>query len=134
MTLDDIAAEGAEFHRKTFGDEVFAGMLDKIEGSASTPADGVKRKLFNYGFLNYLKTGEYHHNNNPLIKTLHSAIRNHDADLYQLYEDSVKSRPATTLRDTLQFSTAGRTAIPIDQVQIYKIDTSCIKMRFLKTS
>ena len=32
MTLDDIAAEGAEFHRKTFGDEVFAGIMEKIEG------------------------------------------------------------------------------------------------------
>lgn len=115
MNLDDIAAEGAEFHRKTFGDEVFKGMLTKVESSETN--EGMKRKLFNYGFLNYLKSGEYHHNNQPLIKTLHSALRNQDPDMYQMYEEAVKSRPATTLRDTLQFVTKGRNSIPIDQVE-----------------
>ena len=116
MTLDDIAAEGAEFHRKTFGDEVFAGMLQKIEGAAASPEEGIKKKLFNYGFLNYFKSGEYHHNNQPLIKTLHAAIRDHDRDLYQLYEQDVQNRPVTTLRDTLAFNSP-RDPIPLEEVE-----------------
>ena len=76
-------------------------MASKIE----TVGDEEKKslKLFNYGFLNFFKSGEYHHNNQPLIKTLHTAIRTHDLQLYNLYEQSVKSRPPTTLRDALEF-------------------------------
>jgi len=117
LTLDDIALEGVEFHRRAFGNELFDNIAEKVEKSE----DGEKKKkLFNYGFLNYFKSGDYHHNNQPLIKTLHSAIRNHDRDMYQLYEDSVKSRPPTTLRDTLEFATDGvaaREPIPLDQVE-----------------
>lgn len=114
LTMDDIAAEGAEFHRKTFGDEVFVDMIEKVEGKAE---DGIKKKLFNYGFLNYFKSGEYHHNNQPLIKQLHNALRNHDRDLYQLYEQDVQNRPVTTLRDTLQFNTDVRESIPLEEVE-----------------
>ena len=89
---------------QAFGNEQFDGMASKIE-SAGDDADGEKKskKLFNYGFLNFFKSGEYHHNNQPLIKTLHSAIRTHDLQLYNLYEQSVKTRPPTTLRDALEF-------------------------------
>ena len=83
--------------------------------------------MFNYGFLNFFKSGDYHHNNQPLIKTLHTAIRTKDLDLYNLYEQSVKSRPPTTLRDTLEFvrpkagnkvmDFGARQAIPLDQVE-----------------
>merc|ERR1711988_1828245 len=114
LTMDDIAAEGAEFHRKTFGDEVFADMIEKVEGK---PEDGIKKKLFNYGFLNYFKSGEYHHNNQPLIKQLHNAIRDHDRDLYNLYEQDVQNRPVTTLRDTLAFNTDVRKPIPLEEVE-----------------
>lgn len=57
----------------------------------------------------------------PLIKTLHSAIRTKDRqDLYDLYEQSVTSRPPTTFRDTLQFTPPekrGRQAISVDEVE-----------------
>ena len=57
----------------------------------------------------------------PLIKTLHTAIRTKDRqDLYDQYEQSVTSRPPTTFRDTLQFVPAerrGRQAVPLDQVE-----------------
>merc|ERR1711871_1523737 len=114
LTMDDIAAEGAEFHRKTFGDDIFADMIEKVEGK---PEDGIKKKLFNYGFLNYFKSGEYHHNNQPLIKQLHNAIRDHDRDLYNLYEQDVQNRPVTTLRDTLAFNTDVRKPIPLEEVE-----------------
>merc|ERR1711988_2044333 len=114
LTMDDIAAEGAEFHRKTFGDDIFADMIEKVEGK---PEDGIKKKLFNYGFLNYFKSGEYHHNNQPLIKQLHNAIRDHNKDLYDLYEQDVQNRPVTTLRDTLAFNTDVRKPIPLEEVE-----------------
>ena len=57
----------------------------------------------------------------PLIKTLHSAIRTKDRqDLYDQYEASVTSRPPTTFRDTLQFvppERRGRSPLPLDQVE-----------------
>ena len=62
-----------------------------------------RARLFNYGFFNYLRTGEYHQANQPLVKELHSAIRDKNSSLYALYEDSVRNRPPTTIRDTLQF-------------------------------
>ena len=121
LTFDDIAAENADFHRKAYGDEIFANFASKVENGEGVVTDkaGSKpiSKLFNYGFLNFLKTGEYHHNNQPLIKTLHSAIRNHDADLYQLYEQSVTSRPPTTLRDALKFNEGARAPIPLEEVE-----------------
>ena len=52
-------------------------MIDKVESSTSSTTSSVvaaaesegegseakAKKLFNYGFLNFLKTGEFHHNN-----------------------------------------------------------------------
>lgn len=106
LTYDDIAAEQVEFARKAFGDEQFSNIATKIEEIKPLLAedgDTKNKKLFNYGFLNFFKSGDYHHNNQPLIKVLHQAIRTKDLDLYNLYEQSVKSRPPTALRDTLEF-------------------------------
>ncbi len=76
LTLDDIAAETLQFTRKAFGEAPFAHMVEKIEqgvgrggtaaaAAANTQEDGEEKrvKLFNYGFLNFYRTGEYHHNN-----------------------------------------------------------------------
>lgn len=60
LTYDDIAAECAEFSRITFGDEIFQNMVQQVEQDGQ---DIGATKLFNYGFLNYLKSGDYHHNN-----------------------------------------------------------------------
>lgn len=108
LDLDDIALENAAFSIKAFpsGDEL-AGLGSEIEKN---------KKLFNYGFLNYFKSGEFHHNNQPLVKQLHQAIRSKDFDIFKLYEQSVKSRPPTTLRDTFEFSKA-RNSIPIEEVE-----------------
>eukprot|EP01041_Mallomonas_annulata_P004704 gene4704-9324_t len=123
LNLDDIAAEAADFHRRAFGDEKFHNIAQKVESSStSTEEEGDNRmtKLFNYGFLNYFKSGDYHHNNQPLFKTLHASIKNKDLDLFHLYEQEVQSRPPTTLRDTLEFIPAadrGTEGIPLDQVE-----------------
>lgn len=56
----------------------------------------------------------------PLIKTLHSAIRAHKPNLYKLYEEAVTSRPPTTLRDLLQFvpiSKSERDPVEIEEVE-----------------
>jgi glutamate synthase (ferredoxin) len=116
MSYDDIAAECADFSRRTFGDAQFENLALQVEKVDT----GGRAKLFNYGFLNYFKSGEYHHNNQPLVKTLHSAIRNHDLNLYQLYEESVTSRPPTTLRDVMQFTDpikSGRQPVPLEEVE-----------------
>ena len=118
LTFDEIAAETIEFSRKAFGDAQFAGIAEKIEKEVDSETKS--KKLFNYGFLNFFKSGEYHHNNQPLIKQLHQAIRTNDLDLYNLYEQSVKSRPPTTLRDVMEFVPAaqsGRTPVPLEQVE-----------------
>ena len=110
MGFDDLAAESAEFLRKAFGDAPFEDMINKVEGGENTT------KLFNYGFLNFLKRGEFHHNNIPLAKTLHKAIDDNDFDMYKLYEESITTRPATTLRDILKFKEA-REPVPLDEVE-----------------
>jgi glutamate synthase (ferredoxin) len=64
LTFDEIAAENLEFLRKAFGNEVFYNMVDKVEVMSSNEGNEDKsKKLFNYGFLNFFKSGEFHHNN-----------------------------------------------------------------------
>jgi glutamate synthase (ferredoxin) len=59
LSFDDIAAETVEFARKAYGDAQFENIAAKVEDSG----DGKIKKLFNYGFLNFFKSGDYHHNN-----------------------------------------------------------------------
>jgi len=118
MTFDEIASECAEFSRVTFGDAIFDRMIEKVEGAAQD--DAKRRKLFNYGFLNYFKSGDYHHNNIPLVKALHKVISTKNLDLYNMYEQSVTSRPPTALRDMLQFvapEKQGRSPVPLEAVE-----------------
>jgi glutamate synthase (ferredoxin) len=117
LTFDEIAAETADFSRVTFGDSHFEGMVQKVEGLPKEGGGETASKLFNYGFLNFFKSGDYHHNNQPLVKTLHAAIRTGDLDLYNQYEQAIQSRPPTTVRDTLQFSKVGRAPVPLDTVE-----------------
>jgi glutamate synthase (ferredoxin) len=131
LTYDEIAAENLEFVRKAYGDGLFANIIEIVEsqGAGEGAAEEKSKKLFNYGFLNFYKSGDYHHNNQPLIKTLHNAIRNQKPDLYKLYEESVTSRPPTTLRDMMEFvptSQNGRKSLSIDDVE----STESIMKRF----
>jgi len=140
LDLDDLAAEGADFHRRAYGEELFYDVIKKVERKTTvietetkkeTEKEGEKEgetegeptritKLFNYGFLNYFKSGDYHHNNQPLFKTLATSLKNKDIDLFHAYEQEVQNRPPTTLRDTLEFipaSVRGRESIDISEVE-----------------
>jgi glutamate synthase (ferredoxin) len=120
MSFNDFGAETADFSRRAFGDGIFEGIVQKVEGSSETEhleETGRGKKLFNYGFMNYFKSGDYHHNNQPLVKNLHSAIREKKQELYKVYEESIRSRPPTTLRDVLEFETNFREPVPLDEVE-----------------
>eukprot|EP01035_Chromulina_nebulosa_P019014 gene19014-24834_t len=108
LSYDEIAGEIGQFVYKAFGDNQFSNIIEKVESA---------KKLFNYGFLNYLKSGDYHHNNQPLIKVLHQALRTKDSELYSIYEKSVMERPPTTLRDMLEIREDYGNPIPLDEVE-----------------
>lgn len=63
LTFDEIAAENLEFLRKAYGDGALVNMVEKVEAASVEGGEEKAKKLFNYGFLNFLKSGEYHHNN-----------------------------------------------------------------------
>ena len=117
MSFDDIAAETADFSRRAFGDEIFANMPQRVKDAQLGEEAGRDKKLFNYGFMNYFKSGDYHHNNIEIIKGMQKGVREHSNELYQAYADAVKSRPPTTLRDVLEFDTRNRSPVPLDEVE-----------------
>ncbi|CAN0192586.1 unnamed protein product, partial [Laminaria digitata] len=99
LEVQDLACETASFMEKAFGEV------------------GVK-KLANYGYVQFFRSGEYHHNSPLLMKTLHKAIKAEDYSMYDLYMQSLRSRPVTTLRDLLDFGGPGRRqSIPLEDVE-----------------
>ncbi len=120
MTLDEIAKETIDFYHRanplavSNAASAVAKGADSVDGNESA----AQKKLFNYGFYNYMKSGEYHHNNQPLIKDiLHAALRTKDVNLYDLYEKTIQARPPTALRDCLEFVTDERPSIPLEEVE-----------------
>ncbi|OKH19069.1 glutamate synthase-related protein [[Limnothrix rosea] IAM M-220] len=104
MTLNDLAQEGIAFHSRAF------------------PELSVT-KLANYGFVNYRKGGEYHMNSPEMTKALHKAVaayNNTDKteayDHYDVYQKYQSDRPATALRDLLDFE-SDRPSIDISEVE-----------------
>ncbi|OLP16622.1 glutamate synthase subunit alpha [Leptolyngbya sp. 'hensonii'] len=75
-----------------------------------------KRKLENYGFVNFRPGGEYHMNNPEMAKALHKAVIDKNFDYYELYKQQLESRPVTALRDLLDFR-SDRPALPLEQVE-----------------
>ena len=106
LNLKDLAQEVLNFHTSAF------------------PMS--KKKLVNYGFINYRQGGEYHMNTPIMSKSLHKALAayqiggngsNKEAyDHYTLYQQYLEERPATALRDLLDFN-ADRAPIAIEQVE-----------------
>lgn len=74
------------------------------------------KKLQNLGFIQYRKGGEYHLNNPEMAKLLHKAVGEKQQDYYELYKELLEGRPATALRDLLDFS-SDRASIPIEEVE-----------------
>jgi glutamate synthase (ferredoxin) len=97
LTVAELAQEVIAFHHKAFPE-----LLDK--------------KLENYGFVKYKKGGEYHMNSPEMSKALHKAVESKDYDHYELYKQQLHGRPATALRDLLDFK-SDRQSISLDEVE-----------------
>ncbi|CAM9373812.1 unnamed protein product [Phaeothamnion confervicola] len=96
LTTADLASETALFHASAFKEDA--------------------AKLINYGYVQFYRSGEYHHNSPLLMKELHKALREKEFDLYRLYMQSLRSRPLTTLRDLLDLD-SDREPILLEEVE-----------------
>ena len=74
------------------------------------------KKLENLGFVAYRKGGEYHMNTPEMSKALHQAVKTKQYDHYELYKQFLQGRPATALRDLLDFN-SDRDSIPVEEVE-----------------
>ncbi len=101
LTLTQVANEIVSFHQNAF---------PELEG----------KKLTNYGYFNYKKGGEYHMNSPEMAKSLHKAVaaygKDEGYDHYEFYRQYLKERPATALRDLLEF-TGDRESLSINDVE-----------------
>jgi glutamate synthase (ferredoxin) len=97
LTIAELAQEVIAFHQKAFPE-----LQDK--------------KLENYGFVKYKKGGEYHMNSPEMSKALHKAVESKQYDHYELYKQQLHGRPATALRDLLDFK-SDRQSISIAEVE-----------------
>ena len=97
LTLENLAQEVIDFHQRAF-------------------PELVAKRLENYGFIQARKKGEHHINSPMMAKKLHKAIESGEPDHYEIYRSSIADRPATTLRDLLEFE-SDRQPISIDEVE-----------------
>ena len=97
LTFDNLAQEIFDFHQRAFPEL----QLKKIE---------------NYGFVQSRPRGEHHINSPLMAKKLHKALESEDPDLYETYREAISERPATALRDLLEFK-SDRQSIPLDEVE-----------------
>ncbi|MCS6812138.1 MAG: glutamate synthase large subunit [Cyanobacteria bacterium] len=97
LTVKDLAQEVISFHSRAF------------------PELTVK-KLQNYGFVQFLPSGEYHMNNPSMAKALHKAVASKSYDHYEVYKQQLENRPVTALRDLLDFQ-SDREPIALEDVE-----------------
>jgi glutamate synthase (ferredoxin) len=97
LTVAELAQEVIAFHHKAFP-EIHT------------------KKLENYGFVKYKKGGEYHMNSPEMSKALHKAVATKEYDHYEVYQQYLQGRPATALRDLLDFQ-PDRSSIPVEEVE-----------------
>jgi glutamate synthase (ferredoxin) len=97
LSIAELAQEVISIHQKAF-------------------PELTSKKLENYGFINYKPRGEYHMNSPEMSKALHKAVADgKNYDHYKLYMQLLQKRPATALRDLLDFN-SDRAPIPIEEV------------------
>ncbi|MEH2057823.1 MAG: glutamate synthase-related protein [Nostoc sp.] len=78
-------------------------------------------KLENLGFVQYRPGGEYHSNNPEMVKALHKALDGKNYDHYEVYKKHLQGRPATALRDLLDFQ-GDAPPVPLEEVEsVYEI-------------
>ncbi|MGB5633408.1 MAG: glutamate synthase large subunit, partial [Waterburya sp.] len=97
LTVAELAQEIIAFHQKAF---------PELQG----------KKLENYGFVKYKKGGEYHMNSPEMSKALHKAVKTKEYNHYDLYKQYLQDRPATALRDLLDFK-SDRESISVEEVE-----------------
>lgn len=103
LTPEDLAEEVAEWHSTAF-------------------TEAPPERLFNYGFVKYYQKKEHHENTPPMSKMLHKALETYEKDKdagfdqYKLFQKSIASSPATTIRDMLEM-VSDRKPIPLDEVE-----------------
>ena len=97
LNLAELAQEVINFHNRAF---------PELQG----------KKLENFGFINYRPRGEYHMNSPEMAKALHEAVAGENYDHYEVYTKHLEERPATALRDLLDFN-SDRAAIPLEEVE-----------------
>lgn len=97
LTIAELAQEVVAFHQRAFPE--FQG-----------------KKLENFGFIKYKKGGEYHINSPEMAKALHKAVDSKQYDHYEVYKQHLLQRPATALRDLLDFK-SDRSSISLEEVE-----------------
>nr|YP_010336746.1 ferredoxin-dependent glutamate synthase [Stylonema alsidii]UNJ15152.1 ferredoxin-dependent glutamate synthase [Stylonema alsidii] len=97
LTLNELATEVTNLHSSAFSQEK-------------------RKKLINYGFVQYRPGGEYHINSPDMAKALHKAVRGYKLGHYNEYKTLLYQRPITSLRDLIEFA-SDKPPIPIEQVE-----------------
>ena len=97
LTVEELAQEVMTIHQRAF-------------------PELQSKKLENFGFIAYRRGGEYHMNTPEMSKALHQAVKTKQYDHYQLYKQYLQGRPATALRDLLDFN-SDRKSIALEEVE-----------------
>jgi len=98
ISVSELAAEVLSVHQRAF-------------------PELTKKKLENFGFIQYWRGGEYHMNSPELAKALHKAIADQtNYDHYKVYKQQLESRPVTALRDLLDLNLE-RPAVTLEEVE-----------------
>ena len=97
LTIKELAQEVVTIHQRAF-------------------PELQNKKLENLGFVAYRKGGEYHMNTPEMSKALHQAVKTKQYDHYELYKQYLQGRPATALRDLLDFK-SDRDCIALEEVE-----------------
>ncbi len=95
ITLEGIAKDVLAFHADAFGQDP---------------------KLKDLGIYRFRKAGEYHAFNPQVFKSLHKAVRTESFEVFKEYIKAVDERPASNLRDLLDYARA-KTPIPLEEVE-----------------
>jgi glutamate synthase (ferredoxin) len=96
LSVVELAAEVLSFHQRAF-------------------PELTKKKLENFGFIQYRPGGEYHMNSPELAKALHKAVASQNYDHYEVYKQHLQGRPVTALRDLLDLQLG--TQVPLSEVE-----------------
>ncbi len=90
--------------------EIAKDVIERHSTAFSAPTE-----LKEAGYVRFRRDGEYHAFNPYVVKALHRAARQGDAEAYRAFAELVTARPPATLRDLLEFVPQVR--VPIEKVE-----------------